>query len=307
MHVDVDDAMARRLADCLVAADTPVVVVDAVDDLPIVFANAAFETMTGYRANELLGRNCRLLQGRDTDPDAVRTIREQLAAGRPVQVPLLNYRADQTPFWCNVHISPVRDTTGRVVRFISVQHDITTAVTQLREATRAATSDPLTGLMNRNAFAAQTERELLRAARHDRAAGVLFLDIDQFKQVNDTHGHTVGDAYLTHVADTLRTHLRREDTSARHGGDEFTVLLTDLPAGPAAQTAADTAAAHLRSALSQPFTLHGTHNHEHHDTHHRLAVSIGRALFPHDATTVPGLISHADADMYRHKPPPPDD
>lgn len=294
MHVD--SSLARVLADSLVAADTSVVIVDAVDDSPIVYVNAAFEALTGYPAKDVLGRNCRFLQGRGTDPTTVRTIGQRIRAGQSTRTNLLNYRADGTPFWCELNISAVRDTTAEVVRYIGLQHDVTIEVTHLEDMTRAATVDPLTGLMNRPAFAAQTERELLRSTRHGLTTGVLFLDVDHFKQVNDTHGHATGDAYLAHVGRTLRQHLRGEDTSARHGGDEFTVLLTDLPAGTAAAAGAEKAAQHLRAALGQPFTLDGTRHHP--------AVTIGQALFPHDATTVAGLISHADADMYRAKPRP---
>ena len=288
MHVDAE--MAQVLAQCLTASDTAVVVTDAADDMPIVYVNAAFEVLTGYRADVVLGRNCRLLQGVDTDPAAVRAIGERLRSGEFAKERLINYRADGTPFWCEVRISAVRDTTGTVVRFIGVQHDVTDEVVLLQDATRAAASDPLTGLMNRTAFAGQAELELLRAARHGRAACMLFLDVNQFKMVNDTHGHDVGDAYLQHVARTLDHQLRHGDLAARHGGDEFTVLLTDLPAGAAAATAVDIAVTHLRAALSNAF--------EHDGVRHRAAVTVGRALFPRDGSTVRELITHADSDMY---------
>ncbi len=292
MHVDAQ--LTQVLGDCLAACDTPVVISEAGDDLPIVYVNPAFEAMTGYRAEDVLGRNCRFLQGMDTDPATVRTLTEHLGAGAFVQVRLLNYRADGTPFWCELHLSPVRDAAGAVTRFIGIQHDVTAEVTRLQQATEAATRDALTGLMNRSAFAAATERELVRATRHRRSAGVLFLDVDRFKQVNDTFGHATGDAYLEHLARTLEHHLRGEDISARHAGDEFTVLLTDLPAGPAAAAAAiERAARHLSAALAEPFVVDGAR--------HRVAVTIGRALFPHDGATVQQLLAEADADMYQRK------
>ena len=295
MHVDA--RMAQILADCLTAADTPVVVSEAHGDFPIVYVNAAFETLTGYRAGDVLGRNCRLLQGPGTDPGTVRTIGDRLRAGQHTQVRLLNYRADGTPFWCELRISAVRDAAGDVIRFLAVQHDVTEEVALLRQATEAATHDPLTGLLNRTAFAAEVERELYRATRHHRAAGLLFLDVDRFKQVNDTHGHAVGDEYLLHVARALRRHLRAEDVCARHGGDEFTVLLTDLPAGDDAADVAATIAGDLYAALSEPFGL------DH--TKHRATVTIGSAVFPHHGSTYHELMNRADADMYRRKPTAP--
>jgi diguanylate cyclase (GGDEF)-like protein len=133
----------------------------------------------------------------------------------------------------------------------------------------------------------------VRAHRHHRGVGVLFLDVDRFKQVNDTHGHQTGDRYLMNVAAVLREHLRGEDISARHGGDEFTVLLSDLPAGADGAHAAESIVRHLCSALSAPVTLNGTV--------HRPSVTIGQALYPADATTSLELIASADADMYRRR------
>lgn len=290
---EVDVEMAQMLAWCVSACDTPVVIAEANDDYPIVYVNPAFETMTGYPAPEVLGRNCRFLQGTNTDPATVRTIGEKLRAGQFAQVRLLNYRADGTPYWCELHISAVRDATGAVARFVGVLHDVTDDVAHLEKVAQAANRDPLTRLVNRVTFAAETERELLRATRHDRSVGVLFLDLDQFKHVNDTHGHTAGDEYLLHIARTLRGRLRAEDLSARHGGDEFTVLLTDLP--PDDIDATGQVVTHLRHALAEPFTIGGVE--------HRAAVTIGAALFPRDGRTVQELIAHADADMYRRKAP----
>jgi diguanylate cyclase (GGDEF)-like protein/PAS domain S-box-containing protein len=267
-----------------------------VQDFPIVYVNPAFEALTGYRAEDVLGRNCRLLQGPGSDPRTITEIGRRLRAGQFVRVRILNYRADGSAFWCELHISAVRDTDGRVSRFVAIQHDATDEVTLLEEMSRAATLDPLTGLMNRTAFAAAMERELARAHRHDRAVGVLFLDVDRFKQVNDTHGHPVGDQYLLHVARTLRLHLRGEDVCARHGGDEFTVLLSDLPHGAAGAEAAASIVRELRAALDTPFTL-GV-------TRHRPSVTVGLALYPSDATTGHELVLEADADMYRRKHAP---
>ena len=94
-------------------------------DNPIIDVNPAFERLTGYTAAEILGRNCRFLQGPGTDPDARCQLREAVAAGRDCQVEILNYRKDGTPFWNELHLSPVRDPTGRITHYIGIQHDIT--------------------------------------------------------------------------------------------------------------------------------------------------------------------------------------
>ncbi len=292
MHIDAD--MAQTIIESVRASDTSIVISEAVDDFPIIYVNAAFEALTGYRAEDILGRNCRLLQGPGSDPDTIMSIGRRLREGQSVRDRLLNYRADSSAFWCELHISVVRDPDGQITRYIAVQHDVTDDMALLDKITRAATLDPLTRLMNRTTFAAAMERELVRAHRHDRAAGVLFLDVDGFKQVNDAYGHPVGDQYLLHVATTLREQLRGVDLAARHGGDEFTVLLTDLPPDGEGVDALASIVEHLRSALNKPFRLDGTL--------HRPSVTIGRARYPADGSTGNELVAHADGDMYLRKP-----
>lgn len=297
---ETDLQTAQMLAACVAASDAAMVVAGASDDFPIVYVNPAFETLTGYQSGDVLGRNCRFLQGPETDPSTVTEFGQRLRDGRPVRLRVLNYRAAGNPFWCECHVSAVRDAAGAVVWYIGVLHDATDDVADRERVAHAAARDPLTGLMNRVSFAAETERELVRSVRHGRSVGVLFLDVDQFKQVNDSYGHAVGDAYLTHVADTLSARLRGGDVAARHGGDEFTVLLTDLPDVAAADAAAQVVA-DLEHALARPFTADGAE--------HQTTVTIGTALYPRDGDTLHELVASADAHMYRRKPPrtgPPD-
>ncbi len=290
----LDPDLAELLGSCVVALDTAVSVADALDpELPLVYVNPAFERLTGYPSEQAVGRNARFMQGDATDAVVVRTMGASLRRGESTRARLVNYRADGSPFWVDLHISPVRDDAGRVVRFAAVQHDVTAEVRAQEAAVRAATRDPLTGLMNRVAFGDALERELARARRARGVVGVLYLDLDDFKAVNDTHGHPVGDAYLLHVAACLGRRLRGQDVAARVGGDEFAALLADLTGdgtGSAAQVAAD-----LRAALSGPFTVDGAE--------HRTTVSVGVSLFPRDGSTVRELIAAADDDMYAHKPP----
>ncbi|WP_298462542.1 diguanylate cyclase domain-containing protein [uncultured Cellulomonas sp.] len=285
------------LADLLVgsvhATDTAMAIADATrPDLPLVYVNPAFERLTGYRSADVLGRNARFMQGPETDPAAVRAMGDSLRRGRVTRSRVVNYRADGSAYWVDLHISPVPDGAGGVARFFAVLHDVTPEVSAQHEAVRAAHRDPLTGLMNRRAFADQLERQLDRAARTGGALGVLFFDVDDFKAVNDAHGHLVGDGYLVHISECLRARLRSHDAAARVGGDEFVALLTDLPGDGAAAVAR--VVADLRACLATPFTVDGAE--------HRTSVSVGTALSPRDGTTVRDLIARADADMYRHKP-----
>jgi PAS domain S-box-containing protein len=134
------------LSFCVAAADTPITIADALDpDHPLVYVNRAFEVMTGYAAGDVLGRNARFLQGPATDRGAVHAMGAGLRSGRFTRVRLLNYRADGTSFWNDVHISVARDETGTVTHFMGVQHDVTADVEAQTRATHAMTRDPLTG------------------------------------------------------------------------------------------------------------------------------------------------------------------
>lgn len=280
------------LSFCIAAADTPITIADALGaDHPLVYVNRAFEVMTGYAAQDVLGRNARFLQGPATDRAAVHAMGAGLRSGRFTRVRLLNYRADGTSFWNDVHISVARDSTGTVTHFMGVQHDVTPEVEAQTRAVQAMTRDPLTGLLNRAAFDDALHRVLERAAAAGTAAAVLFLDIDAFKGVNDVHGHLVGDVYLTHAARCLQSRLREQDVVGRRGGDEFVAVLAGVP-GDAAH-AVDRVVADLDAALREPFTVD--------EAVHRMTVSIGAAVFPRDGTTARDLVRHADAAMYRRK------
>ncbi|MCZ8203649.1 GGDEF domain-containing response regulator [Gemmatimonas sp.] len=158
------------------------------------------------------------------------------------------------------------------------------------DASHRATHDPLTGLANRALFLDQLERALAFGTRYHRNTGVLFIDLDGFKEVNDRHGHALGDRLLRVVADRLVQCVRRSDAVARLGGDEFVVLLPDVRS--------DRDLAHVKASieasLQRPFGHEGS-------AVVPLAASIGCAMSPVDGVSAPELLAMADADMYREK------
>ena len=275
------------------ASTTTVVVCDAsAPDLPLVYVNSAFTDLTGYTEAQALGRNCRFLQGPGTDQSAARAIRDALRAGQPVECRLLNYRADGTAFWNELRISPVHDAHGGVTHFMATQADVSAEMAASEVQRQAARRDALTGALNRPALTEQLEQELSRAARLGTAVGVLFADVDRFKQLNDTGGHSAGDAFLRHVSEQLRRSLRAQDAVARLGGDEFVAIITDLPVDLAHDNVA-ALVVDLERALAQPVEIGGAR--------YRTTVSIGSAVHVTGAVTAGQLLDRADSAMYARK------
>jgi diguanylate cyclase (GGDEF)-like protein/PAS domain S-box-containing protein len=272
-------------------------------DSPLIYVNEAFLTLTGYTRDQTLGRNCRFLQGADTDTAQVRDIGRRLAAEREVHVVLRNYRRNGTAFWNELRVTPVHDRAGHLTHFIGHQRDVSARVDREQRTTYLAYHDELTGLPNRAHAMEHLELELRRADRSGSRVGVLILDLDGFKQVNDTYGHAAGDEVLRAAGHRLRGAVRAGDLIARLGGDEFLVVLAGLPPattrpGTEAEAALGHLAQvrrHLRDALAGSLALGPARV--------QLAASIGAATYPEDGADAAALLAHADAAMYVDKRP----
>jgi diguanylate cyclase (GGDEF)-like protein/PAS domain S-box-containing protein len=278
-------------------------------DQPLVYVNGAFEALSGMRVEELVGRNCRSLQGGDTDPAAVSRMRAAVRAGQECRETLLNHRGeDRTPWWNEIYLAPVTDETGRVVQYIGVQNDVTARVeverALLRERDRAqsylarieqlAFTDPLTGLANRRGLEERVETALLEAQVGGGALALLFFDLDGFKAINDRLGHAVGDQVLVQTAQRLKDRIRHTDVLARLGGDEFLVAVLGLAPETAAASAAGLADA-LRVSVGRPMTVDG------HEV--QVRASVGLSAFPDDGDSFGALLHLADLRMYEAKHP----
>ncbi|MGY1671117.1 diguanylate cyclase domain-containing protein [Geodermatophilus sp. SYSU D00710] len=299
------EVLLRR---ALEATPSGVTVVDMrLPDQPIVYANAAFRELAGLSAEQILGRNCRLLQSPDTDQGAVARIRAAVEAGASCRETVLNLRGpERTPWWNELHLAPVHDADGSVVQYIGVQVDVTArveaerALVRERDRTQAALAriqelaytDPLTGLPNRRRLEEQVETAIWEARARGDALGLLFVDLDGFKAVNDTLGHAAGDELLQVVAGRLRDRVRRRDLLARLGGDEFLVALPDLRPETAAAEAGRVAD-ELAASIRRPVALRGTEV--------SLGASIGVGVCPDDGVVFADLLHRADLRMYDRK------
>jgi two-component system, cell cycle response regulator len=208
-------------------------------DMPLVWVNPAFERLTGYAADEVLGRNCRFLQADDTQQVGLALVRAAIEKREGCVVTLRNYRKDGSAFWNELTLSPILGADGKVGHYLAQMNDVSdrvSAETKLlarqkqlmarkRELEMLALRDGLTGLYNRRAFDEQFEREWNRARRDHSPLSLIMIDIDHFKRFNDTFGHPAGDQCIQMVASIVqRCFARGSDLVARYGGDEFVVL-----------------------------------------------------------------------------------
>lgn len=188
----------------------------------IVYVNPAFTHLTGYTADEVIGRSPRFLQHPPAvDPDTLRAIRVGLENADGFQGPILNFGKDGTSYWLDMRIFPLRDEQGRVTHFAAIERDVTARVLRELELQSAANTDALTGLFNRRALTYM----VTPAWDSSTTNSVQLIDMDNFKEINDGTGHTVGDAVLQALADVLLKGVRDVDYPVRFGGDEFVVVL----------------------------------------------------------------------------------
>ncbi|WP_432536949.1 diguanylate cyclase domain-containing protein [Kineococcus arenarius] len=286
------EQLPALLTRAIATASNGITIADATaPDMPLVYVNAAFEQLTGYGQDEALGRNCRFLQGPATDRTQVRVIARRLLTGRTVHATLLNHRRDGSAFWNDVTISPVHDADGRLTHFIGNQVDVSERVEREERTAHLAFHDVLTGLPNRAHVLENLARELRRSARSGYGVAVVFIDLDGFKSINDRFGHAAGDQALVHAARRLRSVVRSGDLLARWAGDEFLLVLTDLPAdddAPVRRVLRQLHAA-FEPAVEVPGGTLG------------LRASTGFALSPRDGLDAATLVDAADAHMYRSR------
>lgn len=222
-----DSAFVQRILD---GAPEGIVICDArAGDFPLVYANAAFEKLTGYAAAELMGTNLRLLQGTDREQEGRRRISEALARGEECRVLLRNYRKNGELLWSEMYLQPMRDGEGQVTHYVGFFRD---ASSRLKSAERGneglpgwLREDRVTGLSSRAWFDELLEREWLIARREERPLTLTLFDIDAMGLYNDTFGKAAGDTCVKRIARTIAGAFRRgSDVVARWDGGIIAVL-----------------------------------------------------------------------------------
>jgi len=255
----------------------------------IEMVNPAFTRITGYAADEVIGKHPNLLHSGRHDKDFYERMWSSVNAADIWQGEVWNRRksGEVYPEWLN--ISPVRDESGQVVHYLGIFSDISAVKRTEAQLEHMAHHDALTGLPNRALLNDRIDTALRRAQRADRMVAVVFLDLDRFKDINDSFGHAIGDQVLKQVAVRLRETMRDEDTVARLGGDEFVILIEDVE--QPSQT--DTATERVLACLHPPVTV------DHQEFY--VGASLGVSIFPRDGYTADALIRNADTAMYQAK------
>ncbi|MBU8906420.1 EAL domain-containing protein [Desertibacillus haloalkaliphilus] len=251
-------------------------------DHPITFVNPGFEKLTGYKAEEVLGRYAYMLHGERTTPESIQKLEEGIAKEEPFSVEILNYRKDGTTFWNLLSIAPVYE-DGKLVNFLGLQTDMTKQKQADEKIYSLAYYDQLTNLPNDNKLAEVVRDDIDSGIKE---ATVLFLDVIRFKFVNHSRGFTLGNQTLKEIANRLERVMKDNGVVSRQYGDKFTIYIQDS----AEQTFINETITQICDQFREPFEIEG----------HTffLEVAIGVSQFPEGGKDFNVLLQQAEAAMY---------
>lgn len=264
------------------------IVISDADDR-VVAMNAAFTKLTGFEPEDMLGKPVAESPFRPSDPGAYAARQQQLMDEGSVTTEVLRYRKDGSPLPCWLTKTFVRDDTGAIVTYLRVFTDISKLKDAQSKLMWLANLDVLTGLPTRRIFDDRLERALRRAERAGGSVGLLYVDLDHFKTINDMHGHDAGDTVLREVSRRMKQCVRASDSLCRLGGDEFTVVMEDATLPGAAHEVAE----RIIWALDPPVDVGGNAV--------ACRASIGIAIYPDHGRDAETLLKRADMAMYQAK------
>ncbi len=251
--------------------------------------NNSFVDITGYNPEDVIGKSPRIFKSGTHDKQFYVQMWDKLTEDGYWQGEITNRRKNGEIYIEWLSVNAIKNCQGEIENFIGIFSDVTHQRKDAQEHAYLATHDPLTGLSNRLLLNDRLDHALHHAARFNKCVAAIFCDLDDFKPINDTYGHSAGDRILKSVADELKTILRKEDTVCRFGGDEFVILIEELDTFEYLQNVLDK----IQKITQKVFTLE--------ETELSVSMSIGAAIYPSDASTPETLLKCADEAMYRSK------
>lgn len=276
----------RRAASIIETSPDGIIVTDA--DFRIIDVNPAFSLMTGFEKNQVVGRRPGFINVLETEK-RIEELEHALRDHGLWRGELWSTRHDGEKFAERISVTTITDENGKVTNHAILTADITQRKQDEERILYQAYYDQLTDLPNRTLFADRLEQALAATGRRGKKVGLMFIDLDGFKLINDTLGHELGDVLLRETAHRLNLCVRKADTIARMGGDEFTAVLPDIKD----EYDLTTIAKRILTSLIKPFDLDG------HESY--VSASIGIAVAPDDGADSATLIKNADTAMYRAK------
>lgn len=281
------EQQVRLSASVFEAANEAIIITDTHN--LIVTVNPAFTRITGYAKEEIVGKNPRMLSSRRQSKSFYQAMWKSIEEHGTWQGEIWNQRknGEVYPEWLSV--STLKNDDGRIMRYVGIFTDISSEFEAQQTITQQANYDALTGLPNRNLFYDRLQQAMVKTRRNHKILGVMFIDLDGFKDINDALGHSQGDIVLQQVSRHVIKVFRETDTFARFGGDEFTVLISDLES----ETDVIAIAEKVLEAIQTPIVV---------DAHElSITASIGISFFPNDGEDAETLLKHADSAMYAAK------
>jgi diguanylate cyclase (GGDEF)-like protein/PAS domain S-box-containing protein len=281
------ESRLRTLSQAIEQSPVSVIITNPEGDIE--YVNSTFEKVSGYVLGEVKGKNPNILKSGMIPDRVYHRLWQAISSGQSWEGEFQNKKKDGTLFWEYAHIAPVLNDQGEIEHYISVKEDITTRKQNEEQILHQAHFDNLTDLPNRFLAMDRLTQMLNESKRSREKVSVLFIDLDDFKKINDSLGHEVGDKVLIEASRRLLTAVRTGDTVARLSGDEFIVLLSGLHKPEAAQIIAEK----ILDSFRRIFEIDGREL--------LITASIGIAIYPDDSDTTSGLLRSADSAMYHSK------
>ncbi|MDF1588412.1 MAG: diguanylate cyclase [Gammaproteobacteria bacterium] len=289
---DISERMARdqqRILGDQVCNLSPQAIMITDQDNKIIRVNTAFTEMTGYSAEEACGHNPNILSSGRHNKAFYKTLWHTLHEQGLWQGEIYNRRKNGELYLQNITIKVLLDTDGKPEHYIAMFNDITHEREQTLHLKHLSQHDVLTDLPNRSLLLQEFQFATASAKRNNTQLGLLFIDLNDFKPINDRYGHTYGDKVLQVIATRMQQCIREMDMLSRIGGDEFIVLVTDIENSNACQILIDK----LKTVIAQPMIIHKIKL--------QVSASIGVAIYPNQANNFDDLLKIADLVMYKDK------